>query len=164
MQVTGIIRKIDDLGRIVLPKELRKYLNINSGDDFLINIDNNKIILEKYSKINNTEEIINIINIIQNEIDIKIYLVVNSEIININNEIITKDIQNIINERKTYIKNNNNEISISKNIKCNKNMIINPIILNGDILGTLILISNEDIQKIVKTSNILDKIIRSKYM
>lgn len=164
MQVTGIIRKIDDLGRIVLPKELRKYLNINSGDDFLINIDNNKIVLEKYSKINNTEEIINIINIIQNEIDIKIYLVVNSEIINNNNEIITKDIQNIINERKTHIKNNNNEISISKNIKCNKNMIINPIILNGDILGTLILISNKDIQKIIKTSNILDKIIRSKYM
>ena len=29
MQTTGIIRKIDELGRIVLPKELRKYLNIN---------------------------------------------------------------------------------------------------------------------------------------
>ena len=42
---TGIIRKIDDLGRIVLPKELRKNLNINSGDDLQIIIDNEKIIM-----------------------------------------------------------------------------------------------------------------------
>ena len=39
MQTTGIIRKIDELGRIVLPKELRKYLNINPGDDFQIAIE-----------------------------------------------------------------------------------------------------------------------------
>ena len=36
MNPTGIIRKIDDLGRIVLPKELRRHLNINTGDDFQI--------------------------------------------------------------------------------------------------------------------------------
>lgn len=42
MQTTGIIRKIDELGRIVLPKELRKYLNINPGDDFQITIENEK--------------------------------------------------------------------------------------------------------------------------
>ena len=50
MQTTGIIRKIDELGRIVLPKELRKYLNINPGDDFQITIENEKIILEKIKK------------------------------------------------------------------------------------------------------------------
>ena len=44
MQTTGIIRKIDELGRIVLPKELRRYLNINPGDDFQITIENEKII------------------------------------------------------------------------------------------------------------------------
>ena len=45
MKTSGIIRKIDELGRIVLPKELRKYLNINPGDDFQINIEDQKIIL-----------------------------------------------------------------------------------------------------------------------
>ena len=55
MQTTGIIRKIDELGRIVLPKELRKYLNINPGDDFQITIENEKIILEKYSRLQNEE-------------------------------------------------------------------------------------------------------------
>ena len=49
MKSTGIVRKIDELGRIVLPKELRKSLNINSGDDFQISIDENKIILDDKS-------------------------------------------------------------------------------------------------------------------
>ena len=51
MQTTGIIRKIDELGRIVLPKELRKYININPGDDFQIKIENEKIILEKKKRL-----------------------------------------------------------------------------------------------------------------
>ena len=60
---TGIIRKIDDLGRIVLPKEIRKSLNIYSGDDLQISIDNERIILEKYSRLDSFEEtIIKIIN------------------------------------------------------------------------------------------------------
>ena len=41
MNKTGIIRKIDELGRIVLPKELRKTLNIKAGDDLLISIESN---------------------------------------------------------------------------------------------------------------------------
>ena len=48
MSNSGIIRKIDNLGRIVLPKELRYALNINSGDDFEIYINGEEIILKKY--------------------------------------------------------------------------------------------------------------------
>ena len=43
MTTTGIVRKIDELGRIVLPKELRKSLNINSGDDFQITVNDKTI-------------------------------------------------------------------------------------------------------------------------
>ena len=63
MKTTGIVRKIDELGRIVLPKELRKCLNINTGDDFQIRVEDEKIILEKYSYLKNYEqEILKIIN------------------------------------------------------------------------------------------------------
>ena len=48
MKSTGIVRKIDNLGRIVLPKELKKTLNINIGDPIDILIDGNNIILNKF--------------------------------------------------------------------------------------------------------------------
>ena len=48
MKSTGIVRKIDDLGRIVLPRELRKVLEINERDSIEIFVDGNFIVLQKY--------------------------------------------------------------------------------------------------------------------
>ncbi|HAH78238.1 MAG TPA: AbrB family transcriptional regulator [Ruminococcaceae bacterium] len=49
MKFTGIVRKVDELGRIVLPKELRVTLNINEKDPLEIYVDeDDKIVLKKY--------------------------------------------------------------------------------------------------------------------
>lgn len=48
MKATGIVRKIDELGRIVLPKETRNILNINTKDPVEIYMDNDSIVLRKY--------------------------------------------------------------------------------------------------------------------
>ena len=48
MKSTGIVRQVDDLGRIVLPKELRTIFNINVRDSIEIFTDTDKIILQKY--------------------------------------------------------------------------------------------------------------------
>ncbi len=48
MKSTGIVRKVDDLGRIVLPKELRQILNIETKDPLEIFVDNTSIVLQKY--------------------------------------------------------------------------------------------------------------------
>ena len=78
MRTTGIVRKIDELGRIVLPKELRKNLNIHTGDDFQILVEEEKIILEKYSRLINIEtDIIKIINIFKNVYNYNIFIVYN---------------------------------------------------------------------------------------
>lgn len=45
---SGIIRRIDDLGRIVIPKELRKHLNVDVGDSMEFVVDGDKLYLEKY--------------------------------------------------------------------------------------------------------------------
>jgi transcriptional pleiotropic regulator of transition state genes len=47
MKSTGIVRKIDDLGRMVIPIELRKTMNINKKDPMEIFVDEEKIILKK---------------------------------------------------------------------------------------------------------------------
>ena len=48
MKSTGIVRRVDDLGRIVLPREIRKILNIDPRDSLEIFMDGDTIILRKY--------------------------------------------------------------------------------------------------------------------
>lgn len=48
MKSTGIVRKVDELGRIVLPIELRRTLGIDEKDALEIYVDQEKIILKKY--------------------------------------------------------------------------------------------------------------------
>ncbi|MFW2487976.1 AbrB/MazE/SpoVT family DNA-binding domain-containing protein [Clostridium chromiireducens] len=49
MKSLGIVRKVDELGRIVIPKETRKVFTINEGDSLEIFKDDNEIILKKYA-------------------------------------------------------------------------------------------------------------------
>ena len=48
MKSTGIVRKIDELGRVVLPMELRRTLNLNIKDSIEIFVEGEQIILKKY--------------------------------------------------------------------------------------------------------------------
>jgi transcriptional pleiotropic regulator of transition state genes len=48
MKSTGIVRKVDELGRVVLPMELRRTLDIAEKDPLEIYVDGNTIILKKY--------------------------------------------------------------------------------------------------------------------
>ena len=67
MKATGIVRRIDDLGRVVIPKELRRLFGINAGDPLEVFIDNEgHIVLKKYdplpeivSRVKTLQEMIN---------------------------------------------------------------------------------------------------------
>ncbi|MCH5470430.1 MULTISPECIES: AbrB/MazE/SpoVT family DNA-binding domain-containing protein [Bacillus] len=52
MKATGIVRKVDELGRVVIPKELRNTLSIGYKSPLEIFVDNENIILKKYSVYN----------------------------------------------------------------------------------------------------------------
>lgn len=49
MKATGIVRRIDDLGRIVIPKEIRRMLHLREGDPLEIYTDNQAVCFKKYS-------------------------------------------------------------------------------------------------------------------
>ncbi|MDD3852735.1 MAG: AbrB/MazE/SpoVT family DNA-binding domain-containing protein [Syntrophomonadaceae bacterium] len=63
MKSTGVVRKVDELGRIVIPIELRRTMGIEEKDALEIYVDNEKIILRKYEPAcifcGNAEEVIN---------------------------------------------------------------------------------------------------------
>ncbi|MEN6390191.1 MAG: AbrB/MazE/SpoVT family DNA-binding domain-containing protein [Syntrophomonas sp.] len=63
LKSTGVVRKVDELGRIVIPIELRRTMGIEEKDALEIYVDNEKIILKKYEPAcifcGNAEEVIN---------------------------------------------------------------------------------------------------------
>jgi stage V sporulation protein T len=51
MYCTGIVRRIDDLGRVVIPKEIRRTLGIKEGDPLEIYTDNDTVIFKKFNEL-----------------------------------------------------------------------------------------------------------------
>ena len=48
MKATGIVRRLDDLGRLVIPKEIRKQYRMKEGDSIEFFIDNDRIVIQKF--------------------------------------------------------------------------------------------------------------------
>lgn len=163
MKATGVIRRIDDLGRIVIPKEIRKNFKINEGENIEIFVsDNDSIILKKHSTLSNINELANVIVSSFNQIENKILMITdNSNIITTGKKIekyeLTDDYFNIIKDRNNIILDKS-----QKFIEPNEglNYMISPLILNGDLIGGIILISNEEIKKVdEKVINLINKIL-----
>lgn len=58
MKATGIVRRIDDLGRIVIPKEIRRTLEVKEGDPLELYLDNEGgLVLHKYEKESYTDRV-----------------------------------------------------------------------------------------------------------
>ena len=144
----GAFRRIDNLGRIVIPKSIRKVLKIKPGDNLQI-IEENKIIkLKKYSEIENIEQIGKIIyEILKETLKTEVYITDREKIIipNIKNNTLTNQIINEINKRKIQTIN---QIEITENIKNDIN--INPIISNGDLQGSIIICDNIEDKKLIE--------------
>ena len=67
MESTGIVRKVDELGRIVLPIELRRSLDIEEKDPVEIFIDGNQIVLQKYQPDAEKQEVIKALEVLAND-------------------------------------------------------------------------------------------------
>lgn len=157
MVTTGIVRKIDDLGRIVLPKEMRSSLNISSGDDFEILINEKDIILRKFSKIKNSnEEILKILSLFNINIKFKLFLIVNNCLLD-SGEKVSKIIIELINERK--IIRNANIQKLTEKIELTQNNIIYPIINDSTVLGAVVGIGIESVGHMEEICKLLISLI-----
>ncbi|MBP5372577.1 MAG: AbrB/MazE/SpoVT family DNA-binding domain-containing protein [Clostridia bacterium] len=56
MKATGIVRRMDELGRVVIPKEIRKTLRIREGDPLEIFTDREQLLLKKYSPVSKIDD------------------------------------------------------------------------------------------------------------
>lgn len=157
MKSTGVIRRIDELGRIVIPKEIRKNLGIREGDNLEILIENDKLTLQKFSKITNyQEDIENIIYNIARSFNIKINFYDREKLIfATDNDFENINVQKIINE---IINNRKEEIIELENYK----LFCKPIIILSDVTGILIFEVNNNMNEINKIANFLTNVIINK--
>ena len=141
MKTAGITRRIDNLGRIVIPKEIRKNLRIKNGETLEIYIDGkNNIILKKYDNLS-------VLGNIAEELGISIYKTIKKNIFITNTEKIIctnkkeKNNQEISNEliKLIYSRKETNKENIIVTKEKEKNIFITPILSNGDILGSIII-------------------------
>ena len=155
----GIVRRIDELGRIVIPKEIRSLMRIKDGDMIEIKFNDDVIKLNKFSNIGRIEEIGSVLCSVLYNSTRKIVLLCDTDkfIISYGLQVegnIPDKLISLLNERK-YIEGINGEYSY----------LISPIIVNSDVIGGVILLSKDsnfvDIDKnLVKmTSQFLEKYI-----
>ena len=158
MKATGVVRRIDDLGRIVIPKEIRRTLRIKEGDPLEIFTDREgQVILKKYSPIGELSEFAteyaetlakttgHIACITDKDTVIAVSGGSKKEYLE---QGISKDIEKIMDDKEIYEsrENNNTSIPITKNgdSKRNNSQVVYPIISDGDAIGTVILLSKDD--------------------
>lgn len=172
MNSTGIVRKIDDLGRIVIPKEIRNTLNIKESESLEIFVEDENIILKKHYKMNkNLNSINNYVNIIEQLIDSNIIITDREKVIvastkhkDFLNTKINSNLLSLIEERKQKINKNIEKISLLENIIFESSYIITPIIVDADSIGSVIcfkpgLLKDTDIL----SANLLCYLIKNEY-
>lgn len=154
---SGITRRIDELGRIVVPKELRNNLGIRDGEPLLISTQDDSIIIKKFSKIETIEEKINkYVKIFMDSLDIKILITDREKVINNEaKENIDSKLKDLIDNRESYKSENQENI-----LNLNGYFIIEPIISSSDSIGLVILYSETNhILNYEHIAKILSKLI-----
>ncbi len=166
MKATGVVRRIDDLGRIVIPKEIRRTLHIKEGDPLEIFTDKEgEIILKKYSPIGELSEFAtgyaetlskttgHIACITDKDTVIAVSGGSKKEFLE---QALSPELEKVIENKEIYTSKENNEIALPITQNDNKerrynSQVIYPIIADGDVIGSVILLSKEQNTKMGDT-------------
>ena len=156
MKATGIVRRIDDLGRVVVPKEIRRTLRIREGDPLEIFTDREgEIILKKYSPIGELGQFAkqyadalaqstgHIIAITDKDQFIAVAGSTKKELLS---KGISHDLEEVINERENVIasREDKNFVKIiNEDDSEYLYQVIYPIISEGDAIGSVIILSKD---------------------
>lgn len=159
MKATGIVRRIDDLGRVVIPKEIRRTLRIREGDPLEIFVDRDgEVILKKYSPIGELGdfakeyaeslfESIGHVTMISDR-DSIITVAGGSK-----KELLEKSIGSILEScmenRKSILESNSGTYELVRDMQETfSSYVAAPIIAGGDPIGTVVIFSKDDQNKV----------------
>ncbi len=165
MKATGVVRRIDDLGRVVIPKEIRKTLRIKEGAPLEIFTDKEgEIILKKYSPIGELTEFAtgyaetlakttgHIACITDKDTVIAVSGGSKKEFLE---QDISEELEKLMDDKEKYTSKDNNDLAIPITKNENKerrynSQVVYPIISDGDVIGSVILLSKDNTTKMTE--------------
>jgi len=155
MKATGIVRRIDDLGRVVIPKEIRRTLRIREGDPLEIFVDRDgEVILKKYSPIGELGDFAKEYAESLYEGTGHMTMISDRDTIiaiagGSKKDYLEKQIGSIIESsmenRKVQVETNSGQYEICKDVSDTySSFVVAPIVAGGDPIGTVILVTKEE--------------------
>lgn len=173
MKSVGVVRRIDELGRIVVPKEMRRTLRIREGDSIEIKSDEDSIILKKYSLVASVD------NFITQYVD-SVHLSSKKEIIITDNEKVIANsngfkknyvgkkidirLDDKIQKRKTQLFTRGENVEICEGLTLNCAVCLKPITVYGDLMGCVIVLGDNVINDTEKMLAELTGLFVGKYL
>ena len=161
MKATGIVRRIDDLGRVVIPKEIRRTLRIREGDSLeIFTYRQGEIILKKYSPIGELSHFAkDYAESLATTLGSTVCITDHDQIIaasgtgkkELQDKYISKRLENIIAEREQVVayQGEKKYTPVTEEAQDSfAGQIISPIISEGDVLGAVILLEKQDKKKL----------------
>ena len=173
MKATGVVRRIDDLGRVVIPKEIRRVHRIKEGDPLEIFTDKEgEIILKKYSPIGELTEFASSYAETLSKTTGHITCITDKDTViavsggskkEFLEKSLSKELEEVLENKEVFKSKENNEIEIPITQNEGRERIYNgqviyPIISDGDVIGSVILLSKEPNKKL---GEVEDKVAQS---
>lgn len=160
MRETGIVRRIDELGRVVIPKEIRKTLRIKEGDPLEIFTDKEELVLRKYSPVLSVIDFAGGVAESISKLTEKTCVITDTDNVifvsggkkEMLGRNLSGEIDKVMKERKSVVVNGSDGGKVipvidNENIDA-ENQIIIPIIASGDVFGSVILSNDKKEEKL----------------
>lgn len=173
MKATGVVRRIDELGRIVVPKEMRRTLRIREGDSLEISSNDDSIVLKKYSLVESVDNFITqYVEAVHSSSKKKIIVTDMEKVIAISSgfrkNFIGKKIDirldDKIQKRAIQLFERGSNIEICEGLTIDNALIIRPITVYGDLSGCVIVLGDNVINDTEKMLAELTAIFVGKYL
>ncbi len=154
MKATGIVRRIDDLGRVVIPKEIRRTMRIREGDPLEIYTDaDGEVIFKKYSPMGEMSEFTTqYAEVLYRATNLPVIITDRDHVISCMgvpkkdamDRHITKELEDIMENRSSFVSGSDNYNLFPIDGLERKAAIAYPIVGGGDVSGAIILLMGEN--------------------
>ena len=154
MKATGIVRRIDDLGRVVIPKEIRRTMRIREGDPLEIYTDaDGEVIFKKYSPMGEMSEFTSqYADVLYRATNMPVIVTDRDHVISCTglskkdtiDRHITKELEDIMENRSSFVAGSDKGILMPVEGLDRNAAIAYPIVGSGDVSGAVILLFNEN--------------------